>query len=169
MLMMSVKSGQLTCRTGDHGQEPSSSVFPVNLRVGGGVKAAAGNTPFPNVIIEVAYKNESLSRFRAKLERWMNPAYSLVQVAIGIKLFYGPIDSRRVAILHRRGEPIQEVEFGLDQARPAPLTMSFPLGAIYLGAAIPPTLASHEHDPITIDLIELREVINIAVQDELDV
>jgi hypothetical protein len=168
-LMDSLRTGgQPTCRTGDHGQEPDSRVTPVDLAVGGAVLAAVGNFPFPNVIVEIAYKNDSLPRLRAKLERWMDPAYSSVQVAIGVKIFPGPVDSRRVAILHRRGEPIEEVEFGLHQARPAPLTITFPLGAIYFGVALPPSLAGHERDPITIDLIALRGVINVCVQRELD-
>ncbi|KAL3665288.1 hypothetical protein V7S43_009916 [Phytophthora oleae] len=75
---------------------------PVDLDVGGGVLAAAHNAPFPNVIIEVAYKNGSLPLLRAKLQRWMDHDTS-VQVAIGIKIFVGPVTSRRVAILHRRG------------------------------------------------------------------
>ncbi|KAK1942844.1 hypothetical protein P3T76_005481 [Phytophthora citrophthora] len=164
-LIGTVRGGQVTCITGSFGQEPNASLRPVDLSVGGVVMAAIHNFPFPNVIVEVAYKNESLSNLRAKLQRWMDPAYSSVQVAMGIKIFAGPVTSRRLTILHRRGHPIQEVEFGLEHDHPLPLT--FPLGAIYFGVHLPPVLDGLEDRPISIDLVSLRAVINTAVQREI--
>jgi hypothetical protein len=63
----------LTCRTGDRGQEPDASWTPFGLTVGGNVLAAVGRSPFPTVVLEVAYKNENLASLRAKLNRWMAP------------------------------------------------------------------------------------------------
>ncbi|KAK1929281.1 hypothetical protein P3T76_015233 [Phytophthora citrophthora] len=51
---------------------------------------AAHNNPFPNVIIEIAYKNRSSQMLPAKLQRWMSNDSS-VQIAIGIKVFVGVI------------------------------------------------------------------------------
>ncbi|KAG1706039.1 hypothetical protein DVH05_002601 [Phytophthora capsici] len=164
-LIDTVIGGQRTSWTGDRGQEPNASFTPRNLTVGGEVLAAAHNTPFPNVIIEVAHKNRSLRMLRAKLQRWMSNDTS-VRVAIGIKIFYGPVTSRRVAILHQRGQLTQEVEFGFDYPPPPPLT--FPLGAIYTGVALPQSLGGLENHLISIDLVGLRNVINARVQRELD-
>lgn len=125
--------------------------------------SATGDFPFPNFILKVAYKNESLPALRANLLRWVDHRYSSVQVAIGIKIFPGCITSRRVAILHQRGQLVQEVEFGMDQNRPGPMTIEFPIGMIYTGAALPPALAGREDHLIFIDLIALRATINAAV------
>ncbi|KAE9043082.1 hypothetical protein PR001_g2990 [Phytophthora rubi] len=127
------------------------------------VLQAANGHPFPNVIVEVAYKNENLAGLRAKLVRWM--AQSSVQVAIGIKIFAGGATPlRRVAILHQRGQPVQEVEFGLDGPRAPPLTISFPVAAVYVGVALPAALAGLNNPQITIDLIALRALIEAKIQ-----
>ncbi|ETV89787.1 hypothetical protein H310_15384, partial [Aphanomyces invadans] len=143
-----------TCRTGQHGQEPDICLFPAGLAVGGAVLAAANNHPYPNVIVEIAYKNESLGRLRAKLERWMDN--TSVQVAIGIKI--NAINADRVAILCQRGQPNQEVSFGHPHL--PPLAISFPLALIYTGVAIPPALAALANPQISIDLIALRTFID---------
>ncbi|KAE8896694.1 hypothetical protein PF003_g19435 [Phytophthora fragariae] len=152
-----------TCWTGDRGQEPGFGFTPVGLTVGGPVVEAANGCPFPNVIVEVAYKNENLAGLRAKLVRWM--AQTSVQVAIGIKIFAGGATPlRRVAILHQRGQPVQEVEFGLDGQRAPPLTISFPVAAVYVGVALPAALAGLNNPQITIDLIALRALIEENIQ-----
>ncbi|KAF0692146.1 hypothetical protein As57867_005478, partial [Aphanomyces stellatus] len=116
-----------TCRTGNHGQEPDCCLIPAGLAVGGAVLEAADNHPYPNVIVEIAYKNEDLGRLRANLVRWMHN--TSVQVAIGIKI--NAINAERVAILCQRGQPNQEVPFG--HPRLPPLAISFPLALIYTG------------------------------------
>ncbi|CAK4619558.1 hypothetical protein LEN26_011272 [Aphanomyces euteiches] len=147
-----------TCWTGDHRQEPDVSLFPVGLTVGGAVLAAAPNFPYPNIVIEVAFKNESLSRLRAKLERWMHG--TSVQVAIGIKLFLA--SQRRVAIMHQRTRPPQRVEFGhpLD----GPIQIAFPLASVYTGVALPAALAGVGNIDISIDLMDLRAVIDARLR-----
>ncbi|KAK1929288.1 hypothetical protein P3T76_015240 [Phytophthora citrophthora] len=82
-----------------------------------------------------------------------------VQVAIGIKIFPGAMTKRRVAILHQRGQPTQEVDFGYGYPPAPPLT--FPVGAIYAGVALPAGLNGNH--PISINLDELRTVINITL------
>ncbi|KAK1929283.1 hypothetical protein P3T76_015235 [Phytophthora citrophthora] len=162
-LINTVIGGQVTSWTGDRGQEPDASVTPVDLEIGGGVLAAAQNTLFANVIIEVAYKNRSLRMLQDKLQRWMS-IHTSVQVAIGIKIFAGPVTMRRVAILHQRGQPTQEVEFGFGCPTPPPLT--FPVDAIYAGVALPAGLNGNHL--ISINLGDLRNFINGRVQRELD-
>ncbi|KAF0692476.1 Aste57867_16467 [Aphanomyces stellatus] len=143
-----------TCRTGNHGQEPDCCLIPAGLAVGGAVLEAADNRPYPNVIVEIAYKNEDLGRLRAKLVRWMHN--TSVQVAIGIKI--NAINAERVAILCQRGQPDQEVPFG--HPRLPPLAISFPLALIYTGVAMPPALAALANPLISIDLIALRTFID---------
>lgn len=95
-----------TCRTGDRSQEPDGSLTPVDLTVGPGFPEAGNGCSFPNIIVEIAYKNDSLELLQAKLRRWMNRAYSSVQVAIAIKIF--PDSLRRIGILHVRGQPVHQ-------------------------------------------------------------
>ncbi|KAG9404238.1 hypothetical protein AC1031_005776 [Aphanomyces cochlioides] len=149
-----------TCWTGDRGQEPNISIIPVGLRVGGAVLEAARNAPYPNIVVEVAYKNNSLQRLRAKLERWMQA--TSVQVAIGIKIFAS--SQRRVAIIHQRGREGQAsiVEFG--HPNPGPVQISFPLASVYAGVPLPVALTSVSDTEISIDLIALREIIADPIQ-----
>lgn len=128
--------------TGDRNQEPDQSLKPAGARAG----------TFPNLIVEIAYFNGSWD----ELNRWMDPS-TTVQVAIGVKIF---TSIRRRAILLRRNGPAQEVEFGEDVESPEPL--SFPLRCLYNGAMLPLALVGHEDDPITIDLVALRETIQAA-------
>ncbi|ETV78607.1 hypothetical protein H257_08102 [Aphanomyces astaci] len=152
-----------TCRTRDFGQEPDASLTPVGLTIGGSVLAAGPDFPYPNVIVEVAYKNDSLERLRAKLDRWMSDTTS-VQVAIGIKI--DAASPSRVAILLQRGQPVMPpVEFG--HPDPGPLQISFPLASVYAGVALPPALAGLGNTPISIDLIQLRTVMDEAIGQEL--
>ncbi|KAF0700489.1 Aste57867_9019 [Aphanomyces stellatus] len=143
-----------TCRTGDHGQEPDSCIYPAGLAVGGAVLESANNHPYPNVIVEIAYKNESLNNLRAKLEHWMHN--TSVQVAIGIKI--NANNANRVAVLCQRDQPNQEVAFG--RPRLTPLAISFPLALIYTGVAMPPALTALANPQISIDLIALRTFID---------
>ncbi|KAF0712324.1 hypothetical protein AaE_012054 [Aphanomyces astaci] len=149
-----------TCRTGNHGQEPDCCLIPAGLAVGGAVLEAADNHPYPNVIVEIAYKNEALGRLRAKLVRWMHN--TSVQVAIGIKI--NAINADRVAILCQRGQPNQEVAFG--HPRSPPLAISFPLALIYTGVAMPSALAALANPQISIDLIALRTFIDGILLEE---
>ncbi|RHZ20764.1 hypothetical protein DYB31_007742 [Aphanomyces astaci] len=162
-LISSVEGPIVTCRTGDHGQEPDACVTPVGLTIGGAVLAAKGVFPYPNVIVEVAYKNDSQERLRAKLDRWMSDTTS-VQVAIGIKI--DAATPRRVAILLQRGQPVMPpLEFG--HPAPGPLQISFPLASVYAGVALPPPLAGLGNTLISIDLIQLRTVIDEAIGQDM--
>ncbi|KAH9181638.1 hypothetical protein AeNC1_016386, partial [Aphanomyces euteiches] len=52
-------------------QEADDSLTPANLRVGGHVLAGtAEQDPFPNVVIEVAYKNQTFAKLLEKLQNW---------------------------------------------------------------------------------------------------
>jgi hypothetical protein len=157
-------TGDSTCWTGDRGQEADASWTPEGLVIGGEVGEAAGGCPFPNVVLEVAYKNESLASLRAKLNRWVGPETS-VQVAIGIKI--NAVGSRHVAILHQRDQDVQVVEFGVDAPPPPVTTLSFPLVAVYVGVDPPAALAGLDNPQISIDLVALRTVIDTAVQREV--
>ncbi|KAH9130423.1 hypothetical protein LEN26_008539 [Aphanomyces euteiches] len=149
-----------TCWTGDRGQKPNIRIIPVGLRVGGAVLSATRNRPYPNIVVEVAYKNNSLQRLRVKIERWMQA--TSVQVAIGIKIFAS--SERRVAIIHQRGreEPVTIVEFG--HPNPGPVQLSFPLASVYTGVPLPVGLTSASDTEISIDLIALREIIADPIQ-----
>lgn len=153
-----------TCRLGTRrGKEPDMSISPAGLAVGGNILDNGKGFPFPNVIIEVAYKNESLNLLREELENWMLPETS-VQVAIGIKLFVRTRRQRRYrAILRVRNSPSQEVEFGMDVGE-GPISLAFPLELIYEGVPMPPALAGLNNPEITIDLIALRDFLtNLAL------
>jgi len=76
-----------TCRLGpQRGKEPNMSISPAGLTIGGSIMDNGYGYPFPHVVIEIAYKNESLSSLRKVIDHWMLPLTS-VQVAIGIKIF----------------------------------------------------------------------------------
>ncbi|KAG9399952.1 hypothetical protein AC1031_011418 [Aphanomyces cochlioides] len=60
-----------------HYQEADESLTPVDLRVGGQVLAGtAKHDPFPNVVIEVAYMNQTFANLLEKLHNWMHPRYT---------------------------------------------------------------------------------------------
>ena len=69
-------------------------------------------------------------------------------MAIEIRIFSANL--RPVAIMHQREQPIKEVELG--QICPGPLTISFPVSAIYENTAMPLSLTGHRNDQIVIDL-----------------
>lgn len=148
-------TGSPTCVIEHFAQEPCASFMPEKLNVGGAVMAAMNGHPFPTVVIEVAHKNESLGALRTKLEAWMDQNWTSVQVAIGVKIFVSSL--RQIAILHLRGQPVEEVEFGLDCQGTAPLTLKFPIAAVYAGVDLPPVVAALDNPMVSIDLIELRE------------
>ncbi|KAH9106178.1 hypothetical protein LEN26_014619 [Aphanomyces euteiches] len=165
-LMRSVSSsGSTTFQVGDglcfYAQEADNSLKPVNLRVGGQVLAGtATQDPFPTVVIEMAYKNQTFDHLLGKIRSWMHPQYTSVQVAIGIHI--SPVSGRRRAILHVRGQAVQVTEFGDDSAI-VPLPLVFPMACIYWGVAWPNALSGHENDMISIDLIALRRFIRYCI------
>jgi hypothetical protein len=162
-----------TCKLGNQrGKEPDMSITPAGLAIGGDILDIGEGVPFPNIIIEVAYKNEPLdphreSRsvgFRDVIRHWLSPQTS-VQVVIGIKIFERQ-DRRYRAILAVRNAPVwQEVEFGNVNRSgrpigPGPITLEFPLALLYHGVALPSALEDLDHPTITIDLIALRDYLN---------
>jgi hypothetical protein len=103
------------CRLGTRrGKEPDMSISPVGLTVGEGILDDGKGFPFPNVVIEVAYKNEPLqsSRENVGLRDIIRNWLSSVQVKIGIKIFTAQSQRYR-AILGIRNSPTWEVEFGM--------------------------------------------------------
>ncbi|KAF0698364.1 Aste57867_11014 [Aphanomyces stellatus] len=124
----------------DHDQEPDYNLTPAELTVGGAVLEAVPGFPFPNVIIEVTYKNERLPNSCVGWITLLSKLRSESRFDAGL---------RRVAILHPRGQPVQEVEFG--HAVAPPLTISFPLASIYAGVALPAALAGLDNPQISID------------------
>jgi hypothetical protein len=103
------------CRLGTRrGKEPDMSISPVGLSVGEGILDDGKGFPFPNVVIEVAYKNEPLqsSRENVGLRDIIRNWLSSVQVKIGIKIFTAQSQRYR-AILGIRNSPTWEVEFGM--------------------------------------------------------
>ncbi|KAG9398326.1 hypothetical protein AC1031_014666 [Aphanomyces cochlioides] len=146
-----------------HYQQADESLKPENLRVGGQVLAGtAKQDPFPNVVIEVAYKNQTFDKLLEKLHNWIHPRYTSVQVGIGIHI--SPNSNRRRAILLVRGQPVQETvtEFG-DNIAITPLTLEFPMACIFEGVVWPNALLGHENDMISIDLIALRQFIHNCI------
>ncbi len=84
--------------------------------------------PFPQVVIKIVYKNESLNGLCQVIEHWMLPQTS-VQVAIGIKIFVtsqGCLHRYR-AIFAIHNSPTEEVEFGMDAGGVGPMTLALPL------------------------------------------
>jgi hypothetical protein len=111
---------------------------PIQLVVGGNVLDAGFGCPFPNIVVEVAYKNESLANLQNELHAWIGNNTS-VQVAIGVKIFGLRDDGSRrmLALLYQRGVvgPAQSVEFGTNVRNAAGLNLSFPLMDLYFGVA----------------------------------
>ncbi|OQS02714.1 hypothetical protein THRCLA_21352 [Thraustotheca clavata] len=162
-LMDTISEAAPACRVGNRVQEPDQAIVPHGLEVGGDVKAAEPGHPYPNVLVKVSYKNDTLNQLRTTLRRWVASETS-VQVAIGIKVFSRT--SRRVAILHHRDVEPREVEFGKD-ANDSDLELTFPLGAIYFGLKkLPEKLQGHEDDKITIDLKEVRDRIEKVLEND---
>jgi len=141
-----------TCRLGlQCGKEPDMSLSPVGLTIGGSIMDNDNGFPFPNLVIETAFKNEPLNGLCQVIDQWMLPQTS-VQVAIGIKIFYRTQRPCRYrAILAIQNSPTWEVEFGMDVSGLGPLSLAFPLELLYEGAPLPPTLANLVDPTITID------------------
>ncbi|RLN89742.1 hypothetical protein BBJ28_00021444 [Nothophytophthora sp. Chile5] len=137
--------GSPTIDVGDRDQEPDGSLMP----------SAADVNAFPTVIVEVAGIHETLALLEAKLERWMAPN-TTVQVGIGVKF---DVTDRRILLLQRDGANVTRnvVDFAVEQ----PDRVAFPLRALYYGVALPEFLAGHEEDPIQINLVWLRCLINL--------
>ncbi|KAG9404244.1 hypothetical protein AC1031_005788 [Aphanomyces cochlioides] len=155
--------GSPMCTIGDRGQEPDLALTPVGLRVGGPILQSSRGFACPNVVVEVAYKNDSLPRLGAKLARWMSDETS-VQVAIGIKIFPG--SSNRTSILYLRGPPARVTTVAFGVPRPGPLQIAFPLALVYFGVDLPASLAGAADAEISIDLVELRTWIDQSVEDK---
>ncbi|EQC36858.1 hypothetical protein SDRG_05688 [Saprolegnia diclina VS20] len=155
-------AGNPTCYINGVGYEPDFTLTPVGLVVGGDVFAAAGRSPFPNFVVEIALKNESLPRLNAKLHQWIGPATS-VQVAIGVKIF---ASTRRLAIMHLRNMPTITREFGIARAQPprrapaAPPAFGFPIHMLYHGVPLPAALVGHENDLIDRARTDIAPAIN---------
>ena len=135
------RAASIRCRVGRISKEPDGSLTPRGLRVGGTVKSATSDDlPFPNLILEVAFKNESMGKLIQELKTWMSTCTS-VQVAIGIKIFERQANgTRRMLILvFRRGSraPEQQVEFGTDIGSAAGRVVSIRLADLYHGVALP--------------------------------
>jgi hypothetical protein len=83
------------CQLGNRrGKEPDMSLTPAGLAIGENILDNGKGCPFPNIVIEVAYKNEPLDLHRGSqsvglrdvIRNWLSPQTS-VQVVIGIKIF----------------------------------------------------------------------------------
>ncbi len=98
------------CRLGTRrGKEPDLSLTPSGLTIGGNILDDGKGFPFPNIVIEVAFKNEALDPdprsqsvgFRDVIGNWLSPQTS-AQVAIGLKIFTGRRRSYRAILGIRR-------------------------------------------------------------------
>ncbi len=160
LLRTIVMKASPTCQIApQRGKEPDMSLSPAGLTIGGNIMDNGTGNPFPNLVIETAFKNESLNDLHQVIADWMLPQTS-VQVAIGIKIFYRTRKPRRyLAILAVRNLPTEEVEFRVDVGE-GPLTLAFPLERLYEGAPFPPALANLADPTVTIDLIALRDFLN---------
>jgi hypothetical protein len=161
------------CRLGHRrGKEPDMSLSPAGLAIGGDILDDGDGSPFPNIVIEVAFKNEPLDPvpgshsvgLREVIQNWLSPQTS-VQVVIGIKVFTRQKRRYRAILAVRNAPAWQEVEFGnVDHSGKCigagPITLEFPLALLYHGVPLPPALANHVNATITIDLISLRNYLN---------
>ncbi|EQC27285.1 hypothetical protein SDRG_14906 [Saprolegnia diclina VS20] len=143
------------CTVGTCLQLSTATILPRSLAVGGSVLDAGDGQPFPPFVFEVAGQNECLSDMRSKLTRWMDG--TSVQVALGIKIFLR--DARYVLILHVRGQPTQEVQFGRNKGLHYGAVVSFPAGLLYHGSALPDAWVGREHKELQLELLVLREII----------
>ena len=161
-------TGSLLCRIGRICKEPDISFAPRGLKVGGPIKCmGTGSKPFPNLVLEVAYRNESLSQLKMELMTWISRQTS-VMVAIGIKIFTTRVDrSRRMLILvytrNTGRNPQQAVEFGSNIGNAAGLSIFLRLGDLYHG--VPLSNDVNPDSTITIDLQLLQESISSALMD----
>jgi hypothetical protein len=157
------------CRLGTRrGKEPDMSITPAGLAIGGSILNNGKGSPFPNIVIEVAFKNEPLESTRENvglrdvIRNWLTAATS-VQVAIGIKIFTAR-SRRYLAILGVRNSPPWQIEFGTNDGA-GPITLDFPLALLYHGVPLPPALANLVDPTITIDLIALRNYLDTVPLD----
>lgn len=66
-------SGSLLCQIGRICKEPAISFTPNGLKVGGPIKCmGTGTTPFPNLVLEVACRNERLALLKMELMNWIS-------------------------------------------------------------------------------------------------
>ncbi|EQC30546.1 hypothetical protein SDRG_11606 [Saprolegnia diclina VS20] len=140
-------TGRRLCRV----QQATDSLTPLGLVVGGDVLDAGDGQPYPTFVLEIFYKNESLSDLRATLARWMDG--TSVQVAFGIKV--NTRGHRYVLVLHVRGQPV--VESRIDHHATPIRWAGFPVAALYWGVALPPALAGYAEAMVNVDIYLLRE------------
>jgi hypothetical protein len=86
MIDQFVSTVSSTAQIGHILKEPDGGVRPVQLVIGGNVLDAGFGRPFANLVVEVAYKHESLKLLQNELLIWIGSNTS-VQVAIGVKIF----------------------------------------------------------------------------------
>jgi hypothetical protein len=110
----------------------------------------------PNVVLEVAYKIESLDMLVEELLNWLCDGFLSVQVAIGIKIDkISSSDVRMKALVYRRNnqamnpqlskitaaglnhyfDPDQEIDFGTNILNRAGLSVHFPQAELFWGVA----------------------------------
>jgi hypothetical protein len=156
-------------------------LIPDQVQVGGDVLAAYDNRPFPNIALEVAYRNEDYDKLVQELLELISP-WTSVQVAIGIKIenqrhHEEEGDVLMTAYVFKRPEPDGDVEttifsddqnqipqfppdqivaFGTDVEYPiGGLRITFPLQALYFGVDItfiPPPVAAAIADNTLIEI-----------------
>jgi hypothetical protein len=157
-----------TARLGSGLKEPSAGLRPIQLRIGGNVLDAGFGRPFPNLVVELAFQNESLPRLVDELRCWIGNLTS-VQVAIGIKIFDREANGTRrlCALLYRKAsDDVQSIEFGTDIGNAHGLRLAFPLADMYVGVhlseipfPIQALLATPIISYVDIDLAEVQSVI----------
>ena len=76
----------MDCHIGPYSYRKIDGVLkPKQLKVGREVLAACDTSPFPNVVLEVAFRNEDQHKWIQELLELMSP-WTSVQVSIGIKI-----------------------------------------------------------------------------------
>lgn len=141
-----VIEGRAVSDIGDRDQAPDQSLAPLN---------ASMSAP-PNLVVEIAHTNESWPLLKQRLEHWMGHK-TTVQVAIGV--FICGYTQRRVTLL-QRGQLAQTAEFNFGAL---PKSITFPVGALYYGVAIPSALHGQEQVDIAIETTELRAAVAAAL------
>jgi hypothetical protein len=159
-------SGSSKARYGATVKEPDAGLRPKRLNISPpNVLDQGDGFPFPNIVIEIAYQNESFQLLLDELASWISE-FTSVQIALGVKIFGRRVDGSRrlVAILLRRNAPMQMVEFGTNIHALVDQQLFFPLAELFANvnpADIPDKIQDliDDNTNLGIDLQDLRTAI----------
>ena len=121
------------CLTHPGSKEADFAFRPFSLGCPPALPYGLHDSPYPTLVLEVAYMCESLQRLEQELEVWLGPATS-VQVALG--LLIRVMKNRKVHLLlinkSRHGQE-ERILFGTEESALATPLLKIPISSLYWG------------------------------------